>query len=177
MALDALAGLGVRVPDEVAVTGFDGILAGRLSTPTLTSVRQPMEAMGRAAARILAGTAGALPEGTPASTRCSRRGSCCGAAADVDRPCRRAVRFLWMPPEPLILGLVSEPVGDARRMTTQAATRSTFIAAVPRVGIRSRRPSGGCSRSASSGRRACSSSRCGSPVAPCRTCGRWMPTP
>ncbi|KXZ60851.1 Catabolite control protein A [Microbacterium laevaniformans] len=63
MALDALAGLGVRVPDEVAVTGFDGILAGRLSTPTLTSVRQPMEAMGRAAARILAGTAGALPDG------------------------------------------------------------------------------------------------------------------
>lgn len=63
MALDALAALGVRVPDEVAVTGFDGILAGRLSTPTLTSVRQPMEAMGRAAARILAGTAGPLPEG------------------------------------------------------------------------------------------------------------------
>ncbi len=63
MALDALAGLGVRVPEDVAVTGFDGILAGRLSTPTLTSVRQPMEAMGRAAARILAGTAGALPEG------------------------------------------------------------------------------------------------------------------
>ena len=63
MALDALSALGVRVPDEVAVTGFDGILAGRLSAPALTSVRQPMEAMGRAAARILAGTAGPLPEG------------------------------------------------------------------------------------------------------------------
>jgi len=62
-ALDTLASLGVRVPDDVAVTGFDGILAGRLSTPTLTTVRQPMEAMGRAAARILAGTAGPPPEG------------------------------------------------------------------------------------------------------------------
>lgn len=63
IAIDVLAELGVRVPDEVAVTGFDGILAGRLSTPPLTTVRQPMEAMGRAAARILAGTAGPLPDG------------------------------------------------------------------------------------------------------------------
>ncbi|MBF4563082.1 LacI family DNA-binding transcriptional regulator [Microbacterium sp. VKM Ac-2870] len=63
MALDALSALGVRVPEQVAVTGFDGILAGRLSVPALTSVRQPMEAMGRAAARILAGKAGPVPEG------------------------------------------------------------------------------------------------------------------
>jgi LacI family transcriptional regulator len=60
--LDALAGLGLRVPHDVIVTGFDGTLAARLSTPSLTTVRQPMEAMGRAAARILAGAAGAPPE-------------------------------------------------------------------------------------------------------------------
>ncbi|RWR18615.1 LacI family transcriptional regulator [Microbacterium enclense] len=56
--LDALAAEGVRVPEDVVVTGFDGTLAARLSSPTLTTVRQPMEAMGRAAARILAGVAG-----------------------------------------------------------------------------------------------------------------------
>ncbi|MCI2956708.1 LacI family transcriptional regulator [Agromyces atrinae] len=51
--LDLFAAEGVRVPDDVVVTGFDGIFAGRLSTPSLTTVRQPMEAMGRTAARLL----------------------------------------------------------------------------------------------------------------------------
>ncbi|WP_368099707.1 LacI family DNA-binding transcriptional regulator [Bifidobacterium pseudocatenulatum] len=44
---------GVRVPDDVIVTGFDGILAGRLMEPQLTTVRQPMEDIGREAARML----------------------------------------------------------------------------------------------------------------------------
>lgn len=44
---------GVRVPDDVAVTGFDGILAGQVLAPTLTTVRQPLEGMGRLAARLL----------------------------------------------------------------------------------------------------------------------------
>ena len=51
--LDLLQSHGVRVPEDVVVTGFDGILAGRLSQPSITTVRQPMETMGRAAARLL----------------------------------------------------------------------------------------------------------------------------
>jgi DNA-binding LacI/PurR family transcriptional regulator len=51
--MDALSARGVQVPQQVAVTGFDGVLAGRLSRPTLTTVRQPMEEMGRAAVDIL----------------------------------------------------------------------------------------------------------------------------
>lgn len=51
--LDVLAELGVDVPGEVAVTGFDGVVAGRLCTPPLTTVRQPMEAMGRLAVDVL----------------------------------------------------------------------------------------------------------------------------
>ena len=51
--LDALTEKGVSVPGDVIVTGFDGILAGRLSSPTLTTVRQPLETMGRLAARLL----------------------------------------------------------------------------------------------------------------------------
>lgn len=51
--LDVLADLGVDVPGDVAVTGFDGVVAGRLSTPPLTTVRQPMEAMGRLAVDLL----------------------------------------------------------------------------------------------------------------------------
>lgn len=51
--LDLLIAKGVKVPSDVIVTGFDGILAGRLSNPTLTTVRQPLETMGRLAARLL----------------------------------------------------------------------------------------------------------------------------
>ena len=51
--MEALAGRGVRVPEQVAVTGFDGIVAGRVVRPPLTTVRQPMQAMGRAVVEIL----------------------------------------------------------------------------------------------------------------------------
>ena len=51
--LDVLASLGIDVPGQVAVTGFDGVVAGRLSHPSLTTVRQPMEAMGRLAVDLL----------------------------------------------------------------------------------------------------------------------------
>ncbi|MDR8411992.1 LacI family transcriptional regulator [Nonomuraea sp. 3-1Str] len=53
VAIDVLRGEGIGVPSQVAVTGFDGILAGRLITPHLTTVRQPMEQIGRVAVRIL----------------------------------------------------------------------------------------------------------------------------
>lgn len=51
--LDALRDAGIDVPGRVAVTGFDGIAAGRVSSPTLTTVQQPMEAMGAAAVDLL----------------------------------------------------------------------------------------------------------------------------
>lgn len=52
--MEAMQARGVRVPADVAVTGFDGIIAGRLSTPSLTTVRQPMEALGQTAVGLLA---------------------------------------------------------------------------------------------------------------------------
>lgn len=51
--LDALRGAGISVPGDVAVTGFDGIAAGRIVQPSLTTVRQPMEQMGREVVDIL----------------------------------------------------------------------------------------------------------------------------
>jgi DNA-binding LacI/PurR family transcriptional regulator len=51
--MDALRHAGVAVPTDIAVTGFDGIAAGRIIRPTLTTVRQPMEHMGRAVVDIL----------------------------------------------------------------------------------------------------------------------------
>jgi len=49
-----LGNSGVRVPNDVAVVGFDDIYAGSLLVPALTTVRQPMRLIGeRASERLL----------------------------------------------------------------------------------------------------------------------------
>ncbi|MFD7071054.1 LacI family DNA-binding transcriptional regulator [Streptomyces sp. NPDC059913] len=52
-ALRALARRGVRVPEDVAVTGFDGIPLSRIVTPSLTTVRQPIRRLGEQAVELL----------------------------------------------------------------------------------------------------------------------------
>jgi DNA-binding LacI/PurR family transcriptional regulator len=52
-AMRALRAAGRSVPDDVAVVGFDDSHAARLSNPQLTTVRQPMEEIGRSLARLL----------------------------------------------------------------------------------------------------------------------------
>jgi DNA-binding LacI/PurR family transcriptional regulator len=56
MALGVLRVLreaGRRVPEDVAVVGFDDSVLARQTMPTLTSVHQPVEEMGRTMARLL----------------------------------------------------------------------------------------------------------------------------
>ncbi|MFE3451948.1 LacI family DNA-binding transcriptional regulator [Nonomuraea sp. NPDC059194] len=56
IALSLLRGLrshGVRVPDDVAITGFDDIGYAQLSHPALTTVRQPREQLAHEALRVL----------------------------------------------------------------------------------------------------------------------------
>ena len=52
-ALEALAEAGLRVPDDVSLAGFDDTLAARTTVPQLTTVRQPLDAMGRRAVELL----------------------------------------------------------------------------------------------------------------------------
>jgi DNA-binding LacI/PurR family transcriptional regulator/DNA-binding transcriptional regulator YhcF (GntR family) len=52
-AIRALREAGLSVPEDVSVIGSTGLNAGTYATPALTVVPQPMEAMGRAAARML----------------------------------------------------------------------------------------------------------------------------
>lgn len=52
-ALNALAISEKKVPEDVAVAGFDGIHFGRLMSPSLTTAEQPIYEMGRLAAELL----------------------------------------------------------------------------------------------------------------------------
>lgn len=52
-AIRALKDAGLSVPGDVSVVGFDDILSAAYATPSLTTVRQPLAAMGRRGAKIL----------------------------------------------------------------------------------------------------------------------------
>lgn len=52
-ALRAARELGLAVPEDVAVTGWDDIMAAGHAWPPLTTVRQPMRELGASAARAL----------------------------------------------------------------------------------------------------------------------------
>lgn len=52
-AMQAIHEAGMRVPDDVAVMGFDGLDQGALWRPPLSTVAQPVTALGREAARAL----------------------------------------------------------------------------------------------------------------------------
>jgi LacI family transcriptional regulator len=51
--MEALAQAGLRVPEDVSVAGFDDTLQARTSLPQLTTVRQPLRAMGARAVEAL----------------------------------------------------------------------------------------------------------------------------
>jgi LacI family transcriptional regulator len=51
--LAAAAARGLRVPQDVSVVGFDDIDVSRAATPRLTTVRQPLQEMGRTAVTML----------------------------------------------------------------------------------------------------------------------------
>ena len=51
--LHALAALGLRVPQDVAIVGFDGTELGAFSTPELTTIDHPRRELGRLAAEAV----------------------------------------------------------------------------------------------------------------------------
>ena len=72
-ALEALRLRGLRVPEDVAVVGFDDVEEARFATPPLTTVRQSPRQMGIEAVRlVLAQVSGDLSRGraTSCSTPC-----------------------------------------------------------------------------------------------------------
>ena len=88
--LRAFAAGGVRVPEDVAVVGFDDIALGSLYDPTLTTVHQPMRMLGERACALLLDRI-ADPDRSPAAellpTELVLRASCgCSGEAVVRQP-------------------------------------------------------------------------------------------
>ena len=52
-AIRAIRDAGLSVPEDISVVGFDDILSASYHTPSITTVRQPLEEMGRKGAQIL----------------------------------------------------------------------------------------------------------------------------
>ena len=64
-AMQALREAGRRIPDDVAVVGFDDSPLAATTQPPLSSVRQPIEEMGREMVRVARRVDGATRSGAP----------------------------------------------------------------------------------------------------------------
>ena len=82
-AIQAIKAAGRRVPEDVAVVGFDDSSIAPTSDPPLTSIRQPIEEMGREMVRLLleqAARPGTVPRKVILATKLVRRRSSEGVA-------------------------------------------------------------------------------------------------
>lgn len=87
--MDALQARGIRVPQDVAVVGFDDIREGRFAPTPLTTVRQPLDRQGKQALElVLAQMDGqTITEHITLQTELVRRQSCgCSSHELHDRP-------------------------------------------------------------------------------------------
>jgi LacI family transcriptional regulator len=84
--VDAL-GRGLRLPRDLAITGFDDIPMSAVVSPPLTTVRQPVRELAAETARQLLRPPGEPTENVLLPTELVVRGSCgCSPAADTQAP-------------------------------------------------------------------------------------------
>ena len=94
--LEQLADLGISVPGELAIVGFDGLEAGAHTRPTLSTVSQPYGEIGASAARlVLALLRGDYvePRAHLSHSQFLPRGSCGCPDDDFSLPADGKVRF------------------------------------------------------------------------------------
>ena len=71
-ALGVVRGLteaGIRVPEDCSVMGFDDVLPAKVSTPAITTIRQPLHSMGLEAATHMLQAVKKLPTARPQKPR------------------------------------------------------------------------------------------------------------
>ena len=86
--IDELSRRRVGVPEQVAVVGFDDMALARIHSPSLTTVRQPLERLGAEAARTLLGMLDGKvgPASTELGTELVLRRSCGCVPTDLPPP-------------------------------------------------------------------------------------------
>jgi len=86
--IDELSRRRIAVPDQVAVVGFDDMALARIHSPSLTTVRQPLERLGAQAARLLLDLLGgkAVAPMTELGTELVLRRSCGCIPTDLPPP-------------------------------------------------------------------------------------------
>jgi sigma-B regulation protein RsbU (phosphoserine phosphatase) len=133
-AVKELISRGKRVPQDVAVTGFDDIYEAGILSPGLTTIRQPLPEQMRKAVAVLM----AMMEGKPRHNRIfpieielKKRRSCgCGAAtldAAAALPARSGMdRGQWLAEvsRSLAAGFREQPAAETSRSVTSSAPRS-----------------------------------------------------
>jgi phosphoserine phosphatase RsbU/P len=128
-ALEVLQNHGIRVPDDVVVTGFDDLPLARFANPPLSTVRQPLEHLSALAARLVLDQleGGAVPACTVLPAELVTRASCgCDSRhaepASPPSGCFTAEAFLVEHAERLetrlSAALWAHPPGSARRLLT-----------------------------------------------------------
>ena len=161
-ALRVLREAGLRVPDDVALVGFDDSAVCRHTDPALTSVHQPVEEMGRVMADLLlariAGRAGAAAHRAAHPPRGARLGLAPSVGPFVEG-CRS-------PGAPTAVGAPARPRPALPRWGHGPRRRAVRDARLPRApralrraaGRRARRPPGADDRASTSAAAAGSSS-------------------
>jgi LacI family transcriptional regulator len=85
--LRALSSAGIRVPDDIALIGFDNLAESATTQPPLSTVEQPITDYGREAVRMLIArieNPDRAPEQIFLPTRLVRRRSCGCTAVSLD---------------------------------------------------------------------------------------------
>ncbi len=87
-AMDAVREFGLRIPDDISIIGFDDVPQASLIYPKLTTVRQPLEEMGRVAVKLLLAQIedqSHLPQRVTLATQLIIRDSCGPCQTQKDR--------------------------------------------------------------------------------------------
>lgn len=85
--MEAVRDCGLRIPDDVSIIGFDDIPQCLMTHPTLTTVRQPLQEMGRTAVQMLLKLIehpDRPPERVRLNTQLVTRGTCRAKALSLD---------------------------------------------------------------------------------------------
>jgi DNA-binding LacI/PurR family transcriptional regulator/GrpB-like predicted nucleotidyltransferase (UPF0157 family) len=145
--LDAARSLGLRVPEDLSVVGFDDVAPARWARPALTTIRQPLQEMAERATRMALrqhagadGPAGGAPDGPVrvelATTLVVRDSTAApGVGAGDEPPVRRDVTTVEIVggPEALRVGLHEH---DPAWAVTFAEHRERILRAVGPLDVR-----------------------------------------